>query len=247
MIPVLNIGQENGKIMNTVTLPKIFQPFQCEDLIRLGKNNDGGYLVNKQDVINSKNLLSLGIGEDWSFEKDFIFINDCKLNAYDNSLNKSRMQNNKALEDSYNAFFLGNKYHVEKNIGTGLNDLSFDAVSTEKNTFLKCDIEGAEYDILFDLTKLTKQYTGMVIEFHEINKPDNFHNLINFISKVDHKLVHIHINNYFYYKTDSGCVPDILELTFTSSSNVSLSRNITLPNKLDMQNNPEDKEFRILF
>ena len=247
MIPVLNIGPENGKIMITITLPKIFQPFQCEDLIRLGKINDGGYLVNKQDVVNSKNLLSLGIGEDWSFEKDFISINDCKLNAYDNSLNKPRMQNNKVLEDSYNAFFTDNKYHVEKNIGTGINDLPFDAVSTEKDTFLKCDIEGAEYDILYDLIKLTKQYTGMVIEFHEINKQDNYHNLINFISKVDHKLVHIHVNNYFYYKTDNGCVPDILELTFTSSPNINLGRSITLPNKLDMPNNPKEEEFKILF
>ena len=247
MIPVLNIGLGNGKIMITVTLPKIFQPFHCEDLIRLGKNNDGGYLVNKQDVINSKNILSLGIGEDWSFEKDFIEINDCKLNAYDNSLNKSRIQDNKALKDSYNTFFSGNKYHVEKNIGSGFNDISFKAVSTEKDTFLKCDIEGAEYDILFDLIKLTKQYTGMVIEFHEINKPNNFHNLINFVSKVDHKLVHIHVNNYFYYKTDNGCVPDILELTFTSSPNISLVRDITLPNKLDMPNNPKEEEFKILF
>ena len=233
--------------MITVTLPKIFQPFQCDDLIRLGKINDGGYLVNKQDVIDSENLLSLGIGEDWSFERDFIFINNCKLNAYDNSLNKHRMQNNKSLEDSYNAFFVGNKHHVEKNIGTGINDIPFDTVSTEKNTFLKCDIEGAEYNILFDLIKLTKQYTGMVIEFHELNKQDNFHNLINFISKIDHKLVHIHVNNYFYYKTDNGCVPDILELTFTSSSNISLSKNIILPNKLDMPNNPKEEEFKILF
>lgn len=247
MIPVLSIGPENGKIMITITLPKIFQPFYCEDLIRLGKENDGGYLVNRPDVISSKNLLSLGIGEDWSFEKDFISINDCKLNAYDNSLNKSRMQNNKALQDSYNLFFTGNKYHVEKNIGTGFNDLPLYTVSTEKDTFLKCDIEGAEYHILFDLIKLTKQYTGMVIEFHEINKSNNFDNLINFISKVDHKLIHIHVNNYFYYKTDNGCIPDILELTFTSSLNISLSRHITLPNKLDMTNNPKDEEFSILF
>ena len=87
----------------------------------------------------------------------------------------------------------------------------------------------------------------MVIEFHDINKPNNFHNIINFISKGDHKLVHIHVNNYFYYKTDNGCVPDILELTFTSSPNISLVRDITLPNKLDMPNNPKDEEFRILF
>jgi hypothetical protein len=31
--------------MKDITLPKIFEPFYCADLIRLGKDNDGGYLV----------------------------------------------------------------------------------------------------------------------------------------------------------------------------------------------------------
>ena len=87
----------------------------------------------------------------------------------------------------------------------------------------------------------------MVIEFHDINKQENFHSLINFISKIDQKLLHVHVNNYFYYKTDTGCVPDILELTFTSSSNIKLEKIITLPNSLDMPNNPEDEEFKIIF
>ena len=247
MIPVLNIGPGNGKIMITVTVPKIFQPFYCEDLIRLGKNNDGGYLVNRQDVMNSKNILSLGIGEDWSFEKDFISFNDCKLSAYDNSLNQSRLLNNKALQDSYNKFFTGNKVHVEKNIGIGYNDVPFNTIATDPDTFLKCDIEGAEYGILDDLIVHTKLFTGMVLEFHEINKPDNYSSIINFISKVDHKLLHIHVNNYFYYKTDDGCIPDILELSFTSSPNIILAKDTTMPNKLDMPNNPDGEEFKILF
>ena len=31
--------------MKNVTLPKILQPYSCADLIRVGKDNDGGYLV----------------------------------------------------------------------------------------------------------------------------------------------------------------------------------------------------------
>ena len=112
---------------------------------------------------------------------------------------------------------------------------------------MKCDIEGSEYGILEDIIKHTKRFTGMVIEFHDINKQENFHSLINFISKIDQKLLHVHVNNYFYYKTDTGCVPDILELTFTSSSNIKLEKIIALPNSLDMPNNPEDEEFKIIF
>ena len=56
-----------------------------------------------------------------------------------------------------------------------------------------------------------------------------------------------HLNNYFYYKTDSGCIPDILELSFTSSPNIRLAKEINMPNKLDMPNNPDGEEFKILF
>ena len=35
-------------------LPKNFKPKKNYDLIRLGKNNDGGYLVEKNSIKNTK-------------------------------------------------------------------------------------------------------------------------------------------------------------------------------------------------
>jgi len=234
--------------MITVTLPKFFQPFYCEDLTRLGKNNDGGYLVNKQDVLNTDSLLSLGIGEDWSFEKDFTDIAECSLNSYDESLIIDKLPEGNALRSQYLAFFNNSKkIHTSKNVGIGINEIPFESTIENYNTFLKCDIEGGEYKILDEIISNSKKFSGMVLKFHDINKQDHFTSLLNFMCKIPQKLVHIHINNYFYYKTDSGCVPDILELTFTASSNISLEKNITLPNKLDMPNNPEGEEFKILF
>ena len=57
-----------------IKLPKIFRPFECLQLIRLGKDNDGGYIVNKHDVDKTDLLISFGIGNDWSFEKVFLKI-----------------------------------------------------------------------------------------------------------------------------------------------------------------------------
>lgn len=52
-------------------LSKYFKPKFSYDLVRIGKNNDGGYLIDFNSFKKSASLLSLGINDDWSFEKDF--------------------------------------------------------------------------------------------------------------------------------------------------------------------------------
>ena len=36
-----------------VTLTKFLTPYKCEDMLRIGNNSDGGYLVSLRDLINS--------------------------------------------------------------------------------------------------------------------------------------------------------------------------------------------------
>ena len=88
--------------MKNMTLPKIFQPFACEDLIRLGKDNDGGYLVNKEDVMSSKRLISFGIGQDISFETDFINENTVDVIAFDQSITDLNVKNDMITHYSIN-------------------------------------------------------------------------------------------------------------------------------------------------
>lgn len=214
--------------MYSYTLPKIFRPFSCKKLIRLGKDNDGGYLVNLEDVFATNTLISLGVGSDLSFEKQFCQINDCKVIAIDKD----------NVEDK---FFSDNKFFVQKNI----NSDNLENYLKEKNIFLKCDIEGTEYNLLELFIKYSYNFTGIVIELHDINK-DKINSIYEFISKVDQKIVHIHVNNYFYYKVDSICIPDILEVTLSSSKNLEL-KELVLPNKLDMPNNPNDNDFGLKF
>jgi hypothetical protein len=72
---------------NLVVLPKFLNPNKVKNLIRLGKNNDGGYIVNAIDVINTKNLISLGISFDYSFEEDFLKMNNkTNVRTYDGSV-----------------------------------------------------------------------------------------------------------------------------------------------------------------
>jgi hypothetical protein len=216
--------------------PKIFLPFHCKDLVRLGKDYDGGYLVNRHDIDKTDILISFGIGYDTSFEQDFIKLNDCKLQAFDNKATCSDKFFNKKRVLNY------------KNIGTKDSNTEVDiknVLKKHKNIFLKCDIDGDEYQILDDIITYSDNICGIVIEMHHIN--DKLNEVINFISKVNLKLVHTHVNNYFYLKTEQSNIPDVLELTFTSCKNFTYDLNIELPNKLDMPNNPKDKQFKLVY
>jgi len=87
-----------NKYIETVTLPELFQPKLCKDLIRVGSNSDGGYLVSKNDVLNSNFLVSLGLGLDWSFEKEFRKLNNNALiHSYDGSTGFKYLRKNSKL------------------------------------------------------------------------------------------------------------------------------------------------------
>lgn len=226
--------------MHKVTLPKILQPFKCHDLIRLGKNNDGGYLINQTDINKSQQLVVFGLGTDCSYEIDFLNINTVNTHIYDqdtrafNAFEKTDFQNRVKL--------------VAKNVGNKQDEIPVYSIFENLNqVFFKCDIEGNEYEIIDQILLYDNLFTGMVIEFHDISQYENFNKLSNFIAKTKLKLVHLHVNNYMYYKTDTNAIPDVLELTFTSSSNIVYDKNLFLPHSLDMPNNVNDLEFLISF
>ena len=55
------------------------RPIRIDNLLRLGRDNDGGYIIPKIILDKCDGLLSYGINKDWSFEKD--------ISKYDNILN----------------------------------------------------------------------------------------------------------------------------------------------------------------
>lgn len=221
--------------MRNVMLPKIFQPFECKDIVRLGKEHDGGYLVNFYDVFKSNKLLSFGVGPDISFEEDFIEINNINVQAFDGTIT--------GVEHS--SFYENGRTFTKCNV---VNDNIDHILENEDKCFIKCDIEDGEYQILESLINNSHKITGLVIEFHNISIPNRFNELTNFIAKFDLRLIHTHINNYTYIIDDNTYYVDVMELSFSSSKeNTKLSNNIVLPHKFDMVNNPNDEEFSITF
>lgn len=70
-----------------IFLPNFLKPKKRHDLLRIGKENDGGYIVSQKDVKETESLISLGISFDWSFEKDFLKLNnEISIRTYDGSV-----------------------------------------------------------------------------------------------------------------------------------------------------------------
>lgn len=220
----------------TIVLPKLLQPFLCEDLIRIGNEHDGGYLVNSEDVYTSDFLLSFGIGDNITFEEQFCSIKDVPLHAYDNSVS--------------GAFASDKHRHYQKHVGIVDSDTEASIYrilhDAPYGTFLKCDIEGGEYPILDALIVYADKLSGAVFEFHDLTNPTKFGALANFMSKFELQLVHTHINNYGNVYADKVVVPTVLELTFTSSKNIKLAE-VVLPHRLDSSNNPSVLDYSITF
>ena len=246
------------------TLPEQFHPHACADLIRIGRDGDGGYLVSQTDVMAAEVLIGLGINDDWSFEEHFSQLNNCDLFAYDASVGEKKFRKkllraipkffnfkilSRALKTylGYKRFFRGNKHHIEQFVGLDYPPLhvGFDHVLTKINArkaFLKIDIEGSEYRVLDQLLANTDLITGMVCEFHDCDL--HLDAISRFIADLDMTLVHVHANNTSPVKDQQ--LPLVLELTF-SSNQTSDAKVDRLPHSLDMPNDGRVAEINLDF
>jgi Methyltransferase FkbM domain len=251
--------------MKASVLPTIFRPAQPTSLIRLGRAHDGGYLVDSRDVTASDSVISLGVYDDWSFEKSFVRRNDVPVLAYDGSVDgfhfawrvyrnlldlhpRVVLKSLKLFAD-YTRFFSGRRKHVKSFVGSAQlhPNVNLDHVFEDLHSmkvsrpFLKVDIEGSEYSILDQIIARAGVTTGLAIEFHDCD--EHIEEIIRFIEAYPLRLVHVHANN-FSQVAASG-IPTALELTFSSSEQV--GGKFALPHPLDLPNNRHMDEITIGF
>jgi len=220
-------------------LPKNFKPYKIKlkNLIRLGSNFDGGYVIDKRVINKAKYLVTCGLNDDWNFEKEFLRKNPrCHLLAYDHTITKNYWINRfkqdfikfilfkklsfKKILDifkfiDYVFFFKNKKIHFIKKIVNKIKTVNNEEtinniLKNKNNIILKIDIENDEYKILPDIIVNSHKINMLIIEFHNVQKKLN--RIIKFIDDFKLKLVHIHGNNYMGVNKNND--PNVLEMTF---------------------------------
>ncbi|MEY4651823.1 MAG: hypothetical protein RI884_404 [Pseudomonadota bacterium] len=250
------------------SLPQDFSPRSAETLIRLGRNFDGGYLIDARNINESTALIGLGMNDDWSFESDFYSRKKIPVYVYDSTVSGQRFikkfiksifvkfHRPKRLASlfslclSYFRFFREDRRHIRKLVGVdappgfvSLASILKDLPTPEnRRIFLKVDIEGWEYRILEDLLTYSGQIEGLAIEFHDVDI--HLDRIAHFIKKFPLKLIHVHGNNTGFVSKDG--TPHVIECTFTSRT-VGACIETDLPHPLDMPCNKDRPELKISF
>lgn len=244
-----------------MSLSKYFKPNYSYELIRIGKNNDGGYLVDRESIKNAEFLISLGISDDWSFEEDFFLKKDKKISVecFDDRLNEKFLIKNMIIQfvfifyhrkiqyfiDWVSKYFSYKKvkkiFHFKKK-RISYGDLDNILKKKNKNVFLKIDIESGEYRILEDILDNKDKIVGLVLEFHDCDLHKD--KIVNFIKAIDLTLVHVHGNNYS--DLDLNGDPTVLEFSFARFP-LKKKQLLSLPNNLDMPNNKDRDEVLLKF
>ena len=222
------------------------KPYKVKKLIRLGRNFDGGYLICSDALKYCENLITLGVGDDISFEKDFdkkvkpkkIFLYDYTVNhqlflmiilKYFRRLITFRTRLNNFLYSIKN-YLSYIKFINQKNVSlfklrvvkkiTKNFDVNmnrvFKKIDSKKN-LLKIDIEGGEYEIIDEIIKYNSKINILIIEFHWINKRSKL--FIESVKKLKKKfdIIHLHANNYRPLDKNED-IFDVCEITLTNKN-----------------------------
>jgi hypothetical protein len=174
-----------------------------DELIRLGNpRGDGGYAISKSLLNTVDVLYSYGVGDNSTFENHFTDITGKPTHLYDHTVDCNPIYSNHTFHKeglsglpTYNC----NNYlnHIQQNGDEG------------KNVLLKIDVEGSEYNWIYntDMKELGKTVKGLIIEFHNVVETSLAGSLNPL--KEEYNIIHWHSNNFGGSFQNIPAVPEI--------------------------------------
>lgn len=220
------LARRHGLDEGSDMLPKSWKSRPAGGLVRLGSDDDGGYVVAPRAVRDSTVLLSMGLNDDWRFERDFRAASGARVICLDHTVDGKfwiqyvvkqlgLLRLSRALRAiDYRRFFasqavqhrrikVGYDQPGETSLATLLAELDGERI------FLKVDIEGSEYRIFNDLARHADRFTGIVLELHDVDL--NRGRIDDLLARLDaFEVVFLHANNFG--GVDAAGDPIVLEI-----------------------------------
>lgn len=226
--------------------------------LRIGKVNDGGYVINELIEANTTKLISVGMGNEDSFEVDwFSRYPNTQIEAYDGTYPCQQLCCKYPEMVNKRIFYTNTDVGYAIDTCSGTTDQSRIALNAivdgKPNVLLKVDVEGAEYNI-FDNIRLSN-VTGLILEVHDLHLVKNQIKLVELMetSFADLVLFHVHGNawgNTFTLNLSGTGInslpvkefPIVMEMCFINrnlAGPVTLATNTFPVAGVDSPNNPD--------
>ena len=195
----------------------MLRPHRLKDArkVRVGRHFDGGYVMLDR-FAGMEAAYSLGINDETSWDFDMAQ-RGLHVYQYDHTIDGISYQH-----PLFHWFKIGisGRPEPEKSLDTLERLVEANGHSGNRNLILKCDIEGAEWDMLINTpNSVLAQFSQIVVEMHNLDRirdpgPAAVARaaLINLCAS--HRVVHVHANNYAELTLVGGYpVPATLEVT----------------------------------
>ena len=258
-----------------IVFPNYLRPYRCRSLIRIGKDNDGGYLIDKKSMACAEILLSFGIDHDWSFESEFLKNTNCIVHSYDGSvgmlffLKKIKMRIIGLITKPSKEYFEVSKYwfklplkffsffnlinnkngpnHYEINVGNKPEQITFQ--KTLDNLPIKSNKIFLKIDIENDeyaiLTEILNNSDILTGLVIEFHEAKS--NLLKIRKFIElFDLRMVHIHINNYCEFIEGDIPDVFEISFSKYASEDYVQH-KLPHKLDQNNDPNSWKYDLEF
>lgn len=221
---------------------RLIRPFDFRGgrKVRVGRSFDGGYAM-IDDFSDIDAAYSLGINDDVSWDLDIAQMG-IDIYQYDHTIDSLPLQN-----ERFHWSKIGIADRSEGMMRSIPDLIAANGHEKSKNLLLKCDIECAEWDVLYGLSAATMaQFRQIVIEVHDLHLLGDpvgaskcRQALVNLTRH--HAVVHVHANNYGGHRMIGGLmIPNVVELTLLRrDAGVFEPSVLTFPTDMDMPCNKD--------
>jgi hypothetical protein len=218
---------------------QFLRPVIVEDLCRVGNLSDGGYAITLSAIERCNHFISLGLGENWSFEKSVSKLKpNATMDIFDHTVSLTffarkalkglikflLLQDSKEnllgrfsrLSNYYFFWFKNDKnnHHRIKITRDSLEEV-LSNYPTAAVLGLKIDIEGSEWEILDLIVENQARFEFVLIEVHEFDRhADQLKFFLNVLSD-SFVIAHLHANNF--ENLGSNGFPSVFEITLLRS------------------------------
>lgn len=213
-------------------------------LIRVGREFDGGYLM-VDDFSPDMIAYSFGICDDVSWDKEMAKLGIHSF-MYDHTIN--------GLPEEHEFFhwskagICGNK--PAPNCRTLSDFIKINGHEENDNLLLKMDVEGAEWDVISEVSQDTfLKFKQMIFEFHEMNNKYLYDTMYATFKKLNetHQAIHVHGNNNdTFIRIGDMVMPLTLEVLYVRKNDYNfIENNHFLPLPQDNPNTPARSDIRL--